>query len=399
MLQAMWGISLELAPWLLLGTAVAGVLHVALPPGFVHRQLGGRLGVAKAVALGVPLPLCSCGVIPAGLGLRRDGASPGATVGFLISTPQTGVDSILVSASFLGWPFAFFKLISAAVTGLVGGWIADRTADVETVVPADDSAAAPSFDRPRDLKEAVAHALDVLRSIWRWIVFGVVASAAIETLVPDGFFTSLADRGTLLPMLASLAVSLPLYVCATASVPIAASLVAGGLPGGAALVFLMAGPATNVATIGAIHRALGRRALTVYLSTIIGGSLLSGWLFDSVLAADAVVASHVHGEQRWWAVASVVALLGAIGWFAVEDLRRFATRFGGLSTGQQLEVAVVGMTCNNCVSRLEKALRALDGVTGATVILEPGRAIVSGSIAEAAVLAAVEAEGFTASGL
>ncbi len=395
MLQAMWGISLELAPWLLLGTAVAGVLHVALPAGFVHRQLGGRLGVAKAVALGVPLPLCSCGVIPAGLGLRRDGASPGATVGFLISTPQTGVDSILVSASFLGWPFALFKLLSAAVTGLVGGWIADGTKDVEAVVAADESVAASSSDRPRDLKEALAHALDVLRSIWRWIVFGVAASAAIETLVPDAFFSSLADRGALLPMLASLAVSLPLYVCATASVPIAASLVAGGLPGGAALVFLMAGPATNVATIGAIHRALGRRALTVYLATIIGGSLLSGWLFDSVLAADAVAAPHVHGEQKWWAVASAVALLAGIGWFAVEDLKRFATRFGADSARPRFEVAVDGMTCNNCVSRLEKALRALDGVSSATVILEPGRAIVRGTTPEAAVLAVVEGEGFT----
>jgi uncharacterized membrane protein YraQ (UPF0718 family)/copper chaperone CopZ len=399
MLQAMWGISLELAPWLLLGTAVAGVLHVALPAGFVHRQLGGRLGVAKAVALGVPLPLCSCGVIPAGLGLRKDGASTGATVGFLISTPQTGVDSILVSASFLGWPFAFFKLITAAVTGLVGGWIADATEDGEATVAADASAAAADADRPRDPREALAHAFEVLRSIWRWIVFGVVASAAIETLVPDGFFASLADRGTLLPMLACLAVSLPLYVCATASVPIAASLVATGLPGGAALVFLMAGPATNVATIGAIYRALGRRALTVYLSTIIGGSLLSGWLFDSVLAADAVVTTHVHGEQKWWAVASTVALFAAIGWFAIEDLRRFSMRFGGASAGPRLEVAVAGMTCDNCVSRLEKALRALDGVTSATVILEPGRAIVSGSIPEAVVLATVEGEGFTALGL
>ena len=394
MLQAMWGISLELAPWLLLGTAVAGVLHVALPRGFVHRQLGGRLGVVKAVGLGVPLPLCSCGVIPAGLGLRRDGASSGATVGFLISTPQTGVDSILVSASFLGWPFALFKLLSAAVTGLVGGWIADATEDAGAQVVDADPAPNSGPERPRNLKAALAHGLDVLRSIWRWIVFGVVVSAAIETLVPDDFFASLADRGALLPMLASLAVSLPLYVCATASVPIAASLVAGGLPGGAALVFLMAGPATNVATIGAIHRALGRRALSVYLATIIGGSLLSGWLFDSILAADAVAASHVHGEQKWWAVASAVALLAAIGWFAVEDLGRFATRFGAESARGRFEVAVDGMTCNNCVSRLEKALRALDGVTSATVILEPGRAIVRGTIPEAAVLAAVEGEGF-----
>ena len=107
-LNAMWQVTVELAPWLLLGSLVAGVLHVVLPPGFVHRRLRGRGGVVKAVLLGVPLPLCSCGVIPAGLGLKRDGASNGAAIGFLASTPQTGVDSVLVSASFLGWPFAVF---------------------------------------------------------------------------------------------------------------------------------------------------------------------------------------------------------------------------------------------------------------------------------------------------
>ena len=126
MFESLWQITLELAPWLLLGMAIAGLLHGLLPPDFVGRHLRGRAGVAKAVVLGVPLPLCSCGVIPTGLGLKKDGASNGASVGFLISTPQTGVDSILVSASFLGWPFALFKVAAAAITGLVGGWIADR---------------------------------------------------------------------------------------------------------------------------------------------------------------------------------------------------------------------------------------------------------------------------------
>ena len=117
----MWNVLLELAPWLLLGTAVASGIHVFLPEDFLKRQFSGSAGVLKAVSLGVPLPLCSCGVIPVGLGMKTSGASDGAVVGFLISTPQTGVDSILVSASFLGWPFAIFKLLSAAIMGLLGG--------------------------------------------------------------------------------------------------------------------------------------------------------------------------------------------------------------------------------------------------------------------------------------
>ena len=123
--NSVWLILLELAPWLLLGAVIAGALHVLLPRDFLNRQLRGTAGLVKAVVLGVPLPLCSCAVIPVGLSLKQNGASNGATVAFLVSTPQTGVDSILVSASFLGWPFALFKVVSAAVTGLVGGWWTD----------------------------------------------------------------------------------------------------------------------------------------------------------------------------------------------------------------------------------------------------------------------------------
>ncbi|MCA9710868.1 MAG: permease, partial [Myxococcales bacterium] len=253
LLHAMGSVMLALAPWLLLGAAVAGLLHVLLPEGFVHRHFAGRGGVVKAVALGVPLPLCSCGVIPAGLGLRRDGASPGASVGFLISTPQTGVDSMLVSASFLGWPFALLKVGAAVVTGVVGGWLTDAVhAQPEATAPGGSSGAA-AMDR--SLRGAVAHGLDVLRTIWRWVLVGVVASAAIEVLVPPRVFAMLTGAGEVWALLTVLALSLPLYVCATASVPIAAALVAGGFPPGAALVFLMAGPATNVATLGAVYRA------------------------------------------------------------------------------------------------------------------------------------------------
>lgn len=393
MFQAVWSVVLALAPWLLLGMAIAGVLHGILPAGFVRRQLGGRWGVPKAVALGVPLPLCSCGVIPAGLGLRKDGASRGATVGFLISTPQTGVDSILVSASFLGWPFAAFKLLSATVTGLVGGWIADRVDDEEEPRTIEEALADPGDSRG-SLASMWEHSVEILRTIWRWIVFGVVVSAAIEVLVPDGFFTSLAEMGSLIPILAALVVSLPLYVCATASVPIAAALVAGGMPGGAALVFLIAGPATNVATIGAIYRALGRKTLAVYLMTIIGGSVVAGLLFDSVLSADAVVRQHTHGEATWWAVASAAVLGAMLLWLSIEDFRRWLSRRLAGSDLEAFEVAVEGMVCDGCTSRLERALRRLDGVATATVTLDPGRAVVRGAFDETTVLEAVRREGF-----
>lgn len=381
-LDAMWQVTLELAPWLLLGAAIAGVLHVWLPTGFVRRHLGGKWGVVKAVALGVPLPLCSCGVIPAGLGLKRDGASDGAAVGFLISTPQTGVDSILVSAMFLGWPFAVFKVASAAVTGFVGGWITDALGESSSPEPE-----APMTEEgakgPR-VRAAAEHGLDMLRTIWGWLLFGVVASAAIHTWMPPSSYSLWTDLGPLGTALSALAISVPLYVCATASVPIAAALVAGGLPAGAALVFLMAGPATNVATIGAVKRALGGKVLVVYLATIILGSLGLGLAFDAVLDATATVTPDLHGSPAWWQTGSAWVSVALMVWFLGEDLRdRWGAGSGEVQAGSAQQVGVDGMTCDSCVRKLRTALQAADGVIRADVTLEPGQAQVHGTISEA----------------
>lgn len=393
LLVAMWAVLLELSPWLLLGAAVAGVLHVLLPPGFVRRHLGGRGGVVKAVVLGVPLPLCSCGVIPAGLGLRRDGASPGASVGFLISTPQTGVDSVLVSASFLGWPFALLKVGAAAVTGVVGGWLTDA---VGVGAEASDGPKAGEELVDRSLRGAVAHAVDVLRTIWRWLVFGVVVSAIITVLVPPRVFEVFTGGGELWAVLSVLLLSLPLYVCATASVPIAAALVAGGFPPGAALVFLMAGPATNVATLGAVLRALGRRALVVYLATIIVGSVAAALLFDFVLAPRGHGA-HAHGDHATpVAIAAAVVLATGLAWFAFDDLRTAwrSWRPARVQDACEIELAVDGMTCGGCANRLRRALLAEEGVVDTEVDHEAGRAVVRGRVELPRIQAVVREAGF-----
>lgn len=391
-LGAMWEVTLELAPWLLVGAAVAGVLHVILPPGFVHRNLRGRSGVLKAVLLGVPLPLCSCGVIPAGLGLRRDGASNGASIGFLTATPQTGVDSVLVSASFLGWPFAVFKVASALVLGLVAGAWTDAVDPGDEGAPAPETSEAPK----RTWRDGVSHGLELIQMIWGWLVFGVVASAAITTFVPAEAFAALSGHGGLLAMAATLLIALPLYVCATASVPIAAALVAGGFPPGAALVFLMAGPATNLATLGAVRRAFGGKALAIYLTTIGVGSFGLGWAFDFVIGAGAdphaLHGSHAHAAGLP-AIAAAVVLIGMLAWFAVGDLRSWlASRKKPVAA--PVEVAVTGMTCNGCVRRLEAKLRTLPDVGAVEVALEPGVCRVEGADPES-VREAIRAAGFT----
>ena len=394
LLLAIWQVVLELAPWLLLGAVIGGILHVLLPASFLRRQLSGPGGVLKAVGLGVPLPLCSCGVIPVGLQLKKSGASDGSVVAFLTSTPQTGADSILVSASMLGWPFAIFKLISAAVTGIIGGWLTDASAPAaEAPLPVLDTLEEQPANR---LVALLSHSLELLRSIWGWLVFGIVVSAAINAFVPQDAFDGLAAYGGLAAMLVTLVIAVPLYVCAVASVPIAAALVGGGLPAGAALVFLMAGPATNTATLGAVYHTLGRRPLTIYLVTIILGSILCGWAFEFVIQTDAAAPDHEHSMITWWSISSAVLLLGLIGWFACQDTSRLMRRLTTKSrlSGPVIEVGVTGMTCGNCVAKLESTLTRDPGVDSAQVTLEPGQAVVHGTATEARVRDLIKQAGF-----
>jgi uncharacterized membrane protein YraQ (UPF0718 family)/copper chaperone CopZ len=395
MFQAALQVLLELSPWLLLGTLIAALLHVLLPAGFIRRRLRGPGAVFQAVGLGVPLPLCSCGVIPAGVGLKKDGASDGAAIGFLISTPQTGIDAIFVSAAFFGWPFAMFKVFGAAITGIVGGLL------TEAYSPNASELSPPSSGEAHSRKGAVEifrHGLEILRSIWLWLVVGIVVSAVIEVLLPPAWIGQVqATGGILLSASAALLISLPLYVCATASVPIAGALVAKGLPAGAALVFLMAGPATNVATIGTIYRTFGRRVFLIYLMTIILGSfglaLAFDWLAPTLVIG---VLAEEHDHTSWWRVGSSLLLMLAFAWFAFEDLGRLWHRLRrqrpAFAGGYRVEIR--GMTCDRCAGRLESTLRAADGVQSATVQFDSEEAIVNGSIDKSQLFDEIRGAGF-----
>ena len=390
-----WIVLCQLGPWLLVGMLISGMMHVLLPAGFIHRKLRGPGGVVKAVVLGVPLPLCSCGVVPAGIGLKREGASHGAAIGFLISTPQTGVDSVLVSASFLGWPFALFKVFSATVTGIVGGLI------TETVEVSPDKEGAGTGANGKQANAGLwamcDHALEILRSIWGWLVIGVLVSATIETYLPHTLLPKIAAWGSVSAALVALSLSLPLYVCAVASVPIAATLVSNGLPPGAALVFLMAGPATNLATLGAVHRTFGLRTVSIYLGTIVFGSIGFAAVFDWLLVdVHAGASAHHHGHSVWWEQAAAVLLLGFVGWFAFDDLKRWwvGNRTPGETGVPGFKVAVTGMTCNACVHRLERGLHSTPGIDSAVVHLDPGQAIVHGPIDEPGLRRAIVESGF-----
>ena len=263
----------EMAPYLLLGFLFAGILRVVLPRQIITRYMGQNnfRSVFNASLLGVPMPLCSCGVLPAGIGFYRNGASKGPTISFLISTPQTGVDSILATYSLLGLPLAIIRPVVAFVTGLLGGVLAN--AGERNGKEEDAGARRIEENYERSVKELFRYGfVELIQDISKWLVIGMLVAAFLSVLIPGDFFTSTISS-EYLAMLLMIAASVPLYICATGSIPIAAVLLMKGLAPGAALVLLMAGPATNIATMAVIFNTLGKRSLWFYLGTIIGGGL------------------------------------------------------------------------------------------------------------------------------
>ncbi|MCX7047718.1 MAG: permease [Candidatus Sumerlaeota bacterium] len=411
-----WQVLLDFAPWLLMGMLIAGIVHVALPRGFIHRRFGKRgfSDVIKASALGVPLPLCSCGVIPAAIGLKKDGASNGASVAFLISTPQTGVDSILVSASFLGLPFAIFKVFSALITGIVGGmavnWFErnDPMPEPPMQCCADNNWNGAN-GRGGWFKEIFRFGFGrLLREVYVWIIVGVLVAGLLGALIPKDFFKNYAWMQGIGGMLVVVAIAIPMYVCASASVPIAAELVHAGLPAGAALVFLIAGPASNIATIGAIYKTFGRRVTIIYLTTVTVMSILLGWAFQWVIAVPHhAMAGHEHihggvgGAAALFTYTCVAIMLALIAWFAASDIiaafRRLTPKPQSKAQTpptagedqpkmEQLELRVEGMTCEHCAAHVKRALESVPGVTQAVVDLKNGRATITGEALRAIAL-------------
>ncbi|MBQ5795793.1 MAG: permease, partial [Kiritimatiellae bacterium] len=274
---AFWNVFAMMAPWLIIGFFIAGIIAVCLPRDFVMRFLGtsgGIRSIVRAVMIGVPLPICSCGVIPISTALRKNGASKGATAGFLISTPQTGIDSILATYALMGPLFAIARPIAAFVTGLAGGCAVHALSNNDALHSATNQQSVPP---PRNLRTILWQGyIRLLGGIVKPLSVGLVVSTLVAVLVPDDFFAStLAGRDYLaMPIMAL--IGFPMYICSTAAIPIAAALMMKGLSPGAAFVFLMTGPAVNAVSITTIASLIGKRATFAYIAVIFIGAILSG---------------------------------------------------------------------------------------------------------------------------
>ena len=423
----------EMSPYLLLGFLLAGILHEFVPSTLYTKYLGrpGFRSVMLSALFGVPLPLCSCGVIPTAMGLRREGASKGATVSFLIATPQTGVDSIVATYSLMGLPFAVIRPLVALITAIFGGCLVTKFDDDEVLVARKtepqthkEKAKEPILHR---LHNAIEYAfIEMMEDIGKWLVVGLIVAGIITAVVPDQWFTVFQDN-SLYSILFVLVFAIPMYLCATGSIPIAVALMMKGLTPGAALVLLMAGPASNAASILVIRKVLGHRTLVLYLAAIVGGAILFGLGIDYLLPREWFTATLTQRAacceegSGWFSILCTCLMIGLL-LNALLPIRVWKGRNGhchchehghhhnhDCKCGEEehchikkddarahtlFKYNIKGMHCNHCAANAQKAIASVNGVTEVTVSLEHGEAHVEGEFDEDEVRRAVEALGF-----
>lgn len=343
-------LSNAMAPYILFGLVFAGILHEFVPDTIVTKHLGkdNIFSVIKATLFGVPLPVCSCGVIPLATSIKKSGASKGSTLSFLISTPITGVDSILATYGIFGWIFTIYRVITSMIIAMVAGILTNLFDKEEPSVKPAFSAVkvsktlSPTFSMqnqeessccssassccaPKEkvfwFTSAMRYAfITLLGDIAKPLVWGLLIGALITVAIPESISEILTEYAWFSYVIV-IAIAVPMYVCATASLPIAAGLMLSGVSAGAAFVFLSAGPATNTVTIGVVKKMLGTRSLAIYLGSIIIGSIVFGLGLDYLFSAsDINPASLIHMEEEAGliSITSSVVLWGLVGYLIVK---------------------------------------------------------------------------------
>jgi HflK protein len=336
-----WSILREASLFLLVGFTIAGVLAMVVPSSLFARLLGrGKIrSVLWASAVGAPIPLCSCGVLPAALGLSRQGATKGATVSFLISTPETGIDSIALTYALMDPIITIFRPIAGVITAVVAGistnlWGTRRVAtatdssnggepgadEVSEIPPLFVPAAPAPHDRLHRVRRIFAYAFrELLGETAHWLALGIALSALVGVLLPASLIERYLSDNGLATMLLMFALGIPIYTCASASTPLAAALVLKGISPGAALVFLLAGPATNLGALVVLFKVMGRRVMAIYLSVILVMSVLAGYALDWVYHRWQVNPAATFGKAMEFVpdsvnVAAALVMIGLLAW-------------------------------------------------------------------------------------
>lgn len=300
LLLEFWSLWTSLAPYLLLGLLVAGIIHLVLGKEFIIRHMGkgNTVQILKSVLLGVPLPICSCGVIPIADTLRKEGAHKSSVLAFLVATPTSGIDSILATYSLLGLPFALFRVAASFVAGFVVG-LTDFWFEKDDLGQGEHrEIAVPKYNSvSQAISEVWRYSTQVLPGdIAKWLLLGTFLGALLTVLVPQGFVAKYASFP--FDFILALLIGVPLYVCATGSIPIAMALILKGFSPGAALVFLVVGPATNTVTLSFVKMRLGTKSFYLYLLSICLTAVLSGLLLNALWINLDISESIMHGGSK-----------------------------------------------------------------------------------------------------
>lgn len=339
-LNSLANLSNAMAPYILFGLLFAGILHEIVPESLVTKHLGKESisSVIKATLFGVPLPICSCGVIPLATSIKKSGASRGATLSFLISTPITGVDSILATYGMFGWVFTLYRVFTSMIIAMVAGVLTNIFDKEEEIVKpkfslfaqkpvmqscVSTSSCCSSLNEKTkfSIKKVLRYGfVTLLGDIAKPLFWGLIIGALISSFIPQNLSDILVEYSWISYIIA-IAIAVPMYVCATASLPIAAALMLSGVSAGAAFVFLSAGPATNTVTIGVVKKMLGKRSMLIYLSSIIFGSVIFGlgldYLFGSLNISPKSLL-HVSENMGIISIASSMILWGFVLYFMVK---------------------------------------------------------------------------------
>ena len=393
---------IEMAKFLMLGLTFVGILHIFFKKDMIAKHIGKNSlwSIIKASILGVPLPLCSCGVVPTSVFFAKNGASKAAVVSFLISTPQTGLDSIAATYGMMGGIFAIFRPLAAFIMGIVGGIItkffdADSLSNKDSIfydksskecttetcstnLNIQKNTSAEKISKLKIILEKIRNMfkyayIEFLDDIALHFIAGILIAGIISYFIPDNFFSNGSFNSGILGMLGVILIGIPMYICATSSIPIAVSLMLKGFSPGIAFVFLAVGPATNAATIAVLSKVLGKKVLTIYLVSISILSILFGYLLDFIYTITKIdpisnlkAMNHQMNNFSYFDYAIAAFFLGLLLLSLIRKYFRKEKKMGN----KNITIQVNGMTCNHCSANVERAAKSVEGVTNAVVSLE-----------------------------
>jgi len=410
-LIAAWDLMVDMAPYLLFGFLAAGVLNILIPRKKIHQHLAGNnlAAVVKAAIFGVPLPICSCGVIPLAAYIRDKGASKGATISFLSSTPTTGVDSILATYSLLGPIFAVIRPLAALFAGIFGGLLTSKTENSSRTIikPAKNpcgNGSCVSDPEPRrgpskKIKKIFTYAFyDLIMDTGKWIVLGIVLGGMITYLIPANFIEKfLGNPWLAYPLM--LLISIPMYICATGSIPIAASLILKGMTPGAGLVFLIAGPATNTATLSFTGGKLGKKPLSIYLFSIILTSLIFGLLLDLIWKPLGGQMSLLAGGKQmlplWLKNVSAVILVFVLLNVFRQKILPWNRNKKAAPPADAVTYSVPDMTCRHCAATIKETLDRIPSISSFAIDLSAKQIRIKGDFDQEQMIQALSKAGFS----